>query len=114
MVPLKDFEIDVLRRLTAAVLSRDVLNSALRHGEFLGYKYTGYGYYVTFRHRLIHMERIVCDNPLLIAESDGKEASFLVFLGKSEVVLECYPVDGEALPEAFRDKPLSIRVEKSG
>jgi hypothetical protein len=111
MIPIEQFEIEVVRRMTEGVLAPRVLDAAIHDGEFVRYDYNGYGYYLSFRHRQIPSERIVCSESLLVAESNGIEAGFVVFLEANELTLECFPWDGETpIPENFRSQPVSIRV----
>ena len=110
MVPIEDFEIAVVERLTKDVLAPGMLHAAIQDGEFVEYDYNGYGYYLTFRHPHIPSERIVCNTPILVAEANGIEASFVVFLEANELTLECFPVGGDPpIPREFRSQSVTLR-----
>jgi hypothetical protein len=111
MVPLAQFEIEVLRRMTDGVLPPGALDAAMQDGEHFNYDYTGYGYLLTFSHPQIPSERIVCTEPGIVAESNGIEACFVVFLEANKVTFECYPPDGETtIPETFRSQSVNVRL----
>jgi hypothetical protein len=109
MIPIQPFEIEVLRRMTQDALAPGVLDAAIQDGEFVGYEYNGYGYYLSFRHPQIPSERVVCSTPDMVAEADGIEAGFVVFLEANKLTLECFPVGGDPpIPENFRTQ--SVRL----
>jgi hypothetical protein len=112
MIPLAQFEIEVLRKMTEGILPPGAIDTAIQEGENFKYDYTGYGYYVTFSHPLIPSKRMVCDGPLIVAESNGIEACFVVFLEANQVTFECFPPDGETtIPESYRSQAVNIRIE---
>ena len=110
MTPIEPFEIEVLHRLTDGVLAPDVLDSAIQDGEFIEYDDTGYGYYLSFRHPQFPSQRTVCNEPMLVAECGGVEASFVIILEANELTLECFPTSGDPpIPPTFRSQPVRIR-----
>jgi hypothetical protein len=114
VVPLTDFEIDVLRRLTNGVLSSGELDEAILQGEFVGYAHTGWGYYFSFRHCGLPSARVVCNTPLLLAKFKGMAAGLLLFLESHEATLECHPWGDSPLSKDFRDHVESVRVLAPG
>src|SRR4051812_47872389 len=109
-VELKDFEVEVLHRLTDGVLMPDVLEAAIGHGEFISYEFTGCGYYFTFGHSGLPADPTICHRPLLLGEANGVEVGFLVLLGAHKLSLECHEWGVRPVPEDFRDHTVAIRV----
>lgn len=67
----RPYEIAVIERLSAGVIAPEVLQAVIRDGEFVEYDYTGYGYYLTYRHELLPSERIVCSELGIVASGRG-------------------------------------------
>lgn len=107
---LKPFEIAVIERLTAEVLSPELLQVVIRDGKFIEYDYTGYGYYLTLRHPLLPSQRIVCGGQLALGNAGDVEAGFVVFLESHELLLECYPLRGDPpIPPDFREQVVTLK-----
>jgi hypothetical protein len=110
LTSLRAYEIAVIERLTEGVLAPEMLQAVIRDGEFVEYDYTGYGYYLTYRHEMLPSERIVCSELGIVAGAGEVEAGFVLFLEDSELMLECYPISGEPpIPPDFRDQPVILR-----
>ena len=90
----KKYEEQVLDLLTASVLSRNQLESVKNDGVQEKYEYTGCGYYLDVKHPCLPIERIVCDDPLIVGNAGSFEAGFVIFIEKGELTLECHDWGG--------------------
>lgn len=104
----KEYEKKALRLLTAGVLSSERLEALLIEGKFVGYDYTGSGYFLTVRHAGLPEERVVCDRPLLTGRADGVGCGFVVFIERGELTIECHSWGEIAVPEGFRERDVLV------
>lgn len=104
----KDYEEKVLDILVSKTLSFKKLNEIIRNSEFVGYEFTGSGYYLTVRHQNLPKERIVCSKPALIGEAENIECGFVVFLENNELTIECHSWGELEVPENFREKNVQL------
>lgn len=105
----KDYEKNILKILVSKELPPDEFNEVMQNAEFVGYEYTGSGYYFKVRHPNLPENRIVCSKPILIGEAENIECGFVVFLENNELTIECHSWGELEIPENFREKNIQLR-----
>src|SRR5215204_749518 len=108
MSMFKEYEREVLRLLTAGVLSPGQLEILASEGEFVGYDYTGSGYFLSVRHGSLPAGRVVCNAPLVMGSADGVICGFVIFIENGELTIECHTWGDANIPEGFRDRDVRI------
>lgn len=110
----RPYEKSVLKLLLKTVFAENEITRILQESEFVGYEYTGSGYFLACRHDDLPSERQVCDEPIVIGEVDGITCGFVIFLQDKELALESHPWADKEVPEDFRDKDVkvsAVRIE---
>jgi hypothetical protein len=110
MTHFRAFEVKALRLLGNATLGAVAVEAVCRDAEFVSYKYSGVGYFLTVRHHLLPTTRVVLDQPIVVGEVGDVTGSYLAFVQDNELMLE-YAATTD-VPENFRDLP--VRVELQG
>jgi hypothetical protein len=110
MIHFRAFEMKALRLLGDATLGAVAVEAVCRDAEFVSYKYSGVGYFLTVRHHLLPTTRVVLDQPIVVGEVGDVTGSYLAFVQDNELMLE-YAATTD-VPENFRDLP--VRVELQG
>lgn len=108
MSVFREYERKVLHLLAAGALSPGQLEALVEEGEFVGYDYTGSGYFLTVRHASLPGERVVCDRPLLTGRADGVTCGFVIFIEGGELTLECHTWGAVEVPEGFRERDVQV------
>ncbi len=106
----KGYEKKVLTLLASRILSPNHLNDIERDAELVDYEYTGSGYFLEVRHSSLPQERIVCDKPIVIGETDGITCGFIIFIEKGKLTIECHSWGEINVPENFRDKNVQVKA----
>ena len=104
----KEYEREVLRVLAAGVLTPEQIEVLASEGEFVGYDYTGGGYFLTVRHNCLPAERVVCNAPLVTGSAGGVICGFVIFIESGELTIECHSWGGADITEGFRDSDVQI------
>lgn len=107
---LKDYEKRVVQLLTAGVLSKRQIEALNWSGEFVGYEYTGCGYFLSIRHPSLPKERIVCHKPMIIGQADDIICGFVIFIEDGQFTLECHSFGEIDVPEWFRDRNVQVAL----
>jgi hypothetical protein len=110
MTHFRPFEESALRLLCNATLGNVVVDALCSDSEFVSYRYSGVGYFVTVRHHLLPTARVVLSQPVVVGEVGAVTGSYLAFIQNNELMLE-YAATTD-VPENFRDLP--VRVELQG
>ena len=105
-----DFEVKVVRALIGDHLNESQVAEVLESAIWVSHEHTGVGYFLTVRHPVLPVERIVCDQPRLSGAAIGIECGFVVFLEGRELCLECYSWNDEGIPEDIRERQIEIEV----
>ncbi len=108
MSVLKGFEQQAVDLLLEGVLPRTTIQAVKDNAELVNYEHTGVGYFLTLRHPALPRERLVCDKPTVIGQSEGIESGFIVFIENHELVLECHSWGADHVPETYRDENVQI------
>ncbi len=108
MSVFKDYETKVIYLLASSALSPRQLEALVSEGEFVGYEYTGSGYYLSARHPSLPGERIVCDRPLLMGKADGIDCGFVIFIEDGRLTIECHSWGELEVPEDYRDRDVQV------
>ena len=95
--------------LVSNQVSSEKLTDIIQNAEFVGYEYTGSGYYLTVRHPNLPKDRIVCSKPIIVGESENIQCGFVVFLENNELTIECHSWGELEIPENFREKSIQLR-----
>ncbi len=106
---LKNYEKKVIEILVSNKLSPKVLANVIQNIEFVGYEYTGSGYFLKIRHSDLPKNRIVCDKPILIGKAEHIQCGFIIFLENKELTIECHSWGEIEVPEDFREKNVEIQ-----
>jgi hypothetical protein len=80
----------------------------VREAEFVGYEYTGSGYFLSVRHATLPKERVVCHEPIVTGSADGITCGFIIFIENGELTIECHSWGDADIPEAFRDTDVQV------
>jgi hypothetical protein len=104
----KEYEREVLRLLAAGVLTPEQIEVLASEGEFVGYDYTGGGYFLSVRHDSLPAERVVCNAPPVTGSADGVICGFVIFIENGELTLECHAWGEANIPEGFREGDVQI------
>lgn len=105
----KNYEKKVLEILVLGKISDNNLISIVENAEFVGYEYTGSGYFFTVKHTSLPKQRIVCDKPALMGEADNIVCGFVVFLENNELTIECHSWGELEIPENFRERNVQVQ-----
>src|SRR2546430_10362022 len=109
----KDFEIKAIRLLASSVLSSQHLEALVREGDFIGYEYTGNGYFLSVSHASLPTERIVCHKPIVIGSIEGIACGFIIFIENGQLTIECHSWGDVEIPEWFRDRDVQVTATKN-
>lgn len=104
-----NYEKKVLEILVSNELSSEKLIDVIENAVFIGYEYTGSGYYLAVRHPNLPKNRIVCSKPTLVGEAENIKCGFVVFLENNELTIECHSWGELEIPENFREKNIQLR-----
>jgi hypothetical protein len=108
----RPFEEKVLRLLVTPVLGADCLEAILATADFVGYEYSGAGYFITVRHPLVPATRTVIDRPVVLGHAGEIQVGYLVFVENGELTLECHEAGPSSIPETFRDLHVEVVVSE--
>ena len=108
MTVLQDFESEVLRILAASAISKAQIEAVLREGKQISYEYTRSGYFLTLAHPCLPKERFVCSRPVIMGHADDIDCGFVIFIGNSELMLECHTWGEKEVPEDFRSRSVGL------
>lgn len=109
---LKEYEVNVVKLLTSSSIPSEKIDSILQSSKFIGYEYTGSGYFLSMRHSAFPKERIVCSRPILLGKtSDGIICGFVIFIENNQLTLECHSWGEINVPEDFRERGVQITIE---
>ena len=111
MINLKPHEKLVLDILVSESIPDNVMKDIKANPSITGYDVTGNGYFLTVKHPSLPIERIVCDEPMIIGECDGIETGFVVFIENGELTIECHGWGDKAIPQDYRG--LSVQIRKA-
>lgn len=100
---LKPHEIKAMDMLVSGVISSNTMNSIKTNSTITDYYTTGHGYFLTIKDANLPIEHIVCHEPMIIGECNGIEATFLIFIEKYELTIECAGMGKIERPEDYRD-----------
>lgn len=106
---VKHFEKELIRQLCEQDIATELLDNML-DDKADQYEYTGAGYYLTFNNKMLPATRKIYNRPLLIGESKGIQAGFIVFIEKHQLVLECHAWDDTTIPDDFRERLITIKA----
>lgn len=111
-----DYECLVIRALLRGHFSVPEIDTILQDAEFISEKHSGCGYFLTVKHPLLPIERVVCTDPAVEGRIGDIFVGFLLFLGEGELMLECcsYATDSNPdgdVPSDIREQELDIDVE---
>ena len=106
---LTNYEKEVIELLGSDVLSPRQIDDVINRGEFIGYDYTGSGYFLSIHHPGLPKGRTVCDKPILMGEADGIVCGFIVFIEDGRLTIECDSWGEIEVPEDFRSKTVEIK-----
>ena len=109
MSHFRTFEVDALRLLGNATLGSDVVETVCRDAEFVSYKHTNVGYFLTVRHNLLPKARTVLSEPIVLGQVGDIDGSYLAFVQDNELILEYAGTTD--VPENFRDLPVRVVVQ---
>jgi hypothetical protein len=109
MTHFRPFELKALRLLCIAALGDVATNAICNDSEFVSYRYSGVGYFVTVRHHLLPTARVVISQPIVVGEVDDVTGSFLAFIQDNKLMLE-YAATTD-VPENFRDLPVQVKLQ---
>ena len=104
----KDYERKVIQILVQRTTPGLQLHSLLDESELVSIEYTGVGYYLTVRHKVIPRERVVCSERMLFGCAEGIECGFVVFLENGDLTLECHSWGNDEIPRDFREKNVAV------
>ena len=107
MNKVAEFEKVVIRQLCESHISSALLEEIFEKSD-AEYEYSGAGYFLTFVHSDLPVERIVCDKPKLSGEWGGIDSGFIVFLENSELTLECHSWGDKEIPKDYREQPVKV------
>ncbi|MBC7923489.1 MAG: hypothetical protein H7Z75_20620 [Ferruginibacter sp.] len=105
---LREYEKKVLYLLKSDVLLPQQIEVIVSAGEFIGYEYTGSGYFLSIRHSSLIRERMVCHKPIVIGSADGISCGFIIFIENGELTIECHSWGDVDIPEGFRDRDVQV------
>jgi hypothetical protein len=105
----KNYEKRVLELLVENKLPTVKLSDIFHNVEFIGYEYTGSGYYLTVRHPNLPKNRMVFSHPALIGEAEKIECGFVIFIENNEMIFECHSWGEVEIPTNYREKNIEIR-----
>ena len=105
---LKPHEIRVLDMLVSDVISSKTMNNIKTNPTVTDYYTTGHGYFLTVEDAGLPVERIVCDEPVIIGECNGIETTFLVFIENHELTIECAGMGEIEPPQDYRDWDVNV------
>ena len=108
MSVFKTYETKVIYLLAARALSPRQLEALVSEGGFVGYEYTGSGYFLSVRHASLPGERIVCDRPLLMGKADGIDCGFVIFIEDGRLTIECHSWGEIEVPEDYRERDVQV------
>lgn len=113
MKSLKEFEIEVIEHLTKVILKPAQIDEILKNYEFVGFEFTGAGYFLSIKHSEISEERFICSRPILIGQTeDGIACGFVVFIENHQLTLECHEWGTINIPSDIREKSIKISVSE--
>ncbi len=110
MINLKPHEQKVLDILVSGTIPDDVLKEIKINPTITEYDVTGNGYFLTIKHPSLPIDRIVCDEPMLIGECDGVETGFIVFIENGELTIECHGWGDKDIPKDYRECRIQIKA----
>lgn len=108
MSVFRNFEIEAIRQLLEPILGADRVNALVYEAEFIGYDYSGCGYFLTVKHSSLPQNRFVYSSPLVIGRAGDVESGFLIFVENGELTLECCTLGEVEVPDDFRDQIVRI------
>jgi hypothetical protein len=104
----KTYEKKVIYLLATSVLSPGQLETLVSEGEFVGYEYTGSGYFLSVRHASLPGVRMMCDRPLVMGKADGIVCGFVIFIEDGRLTIECHSWGELEVPEDYRDRDVQV------
>ena len=107
IMKLKPHELRVMDLLVSDVISSNIMNSIKTNPTITDYDITGHGYFITITNSDLPIERIVCHEPMIIGESNGVESTFLIYIEKHELTIECAGIGEIEPPEDYWDINIS-------
>jgi hypothetical protein len=108
MSHFRPFEVQALQLLLDPELGSSTTAQVVRDSELVGYEYSGCGYFLTVRHKLLPTKRIVCGDPIVDARSGDVRAGYIAFVENGELMLECYTAGAIEVPSDFRDRSVTV------
>ena len=108
---LTGYEAEAITLLTSSILSTEQLDAVLRENEFVGYEYTGSGYFLKVRHPCafpLKSSRAMIQ--LLWVVHRTYSVAFIVYIGNGELTLECHSWEETNIPDDFRQMDVRIEV----
>ena len=105
---LKEFEKEAIRILTKGKLPDSVVTEIIASEE-IDIDHTGVGYFIHIKNKLLSIERMVLNEPHLLATSNDGFVGLLIFVQDSELTLECHGY-GDEVPENFRENNVAINA----
>ncbi len=104
----KPYEELVLDLLVSDVLSPEQLQAVKEEGVLLQDHHTGCGYFFSVTHACLPLNRRVCHTPIIIGKAGDIECTFLVFIDKGHLTIECATAGIDSIPLNFRE--LDVKV----
>lgn len=104
---LKEFEKEAIRILAYGKLPDRVIQEITGTDQAV-VRHTGAGYFLSVRSRLLPVERMVLNEPVLKAVSGELTAGLIVFIENSELTLECHGWGDDEMPKSFRESGVVV------
>lgn len=105
---LKPHEIRIIDMLVSEVVPSSTMDSIKTNPTITDYYTTGHGYFLTIKNLDLPWKRIVCHKPMIIGECKGVESTFLIFIEKHELTIECAGMSEIEPPEDYRDWDINV------
>jgi hypothetical protein len=114
MESLREFEIDVIGKLTANILKPAQVTRITKNYEAVGFEFTGAGYFLSIKHSEIPKEKFICSHPILIGHTEGDIiCGFVIFIENHQLTLECHEWGAADISSDFRDRAVKISVSQN-
>jgi hypothetical protein len=110
MSAFRDFEQNIVRLLLAPHFGADTVDDIEQAAALVSYRHSGVGYFLTVRHPLVPVQRLVCSKPIVSGRSGAVECGFIAFIENGELMLECYSYGNESIPDDIRELNVAVRA----
>ncbi len=107
---LTKYEIEILRILLKSDFNDTEIDNLILTSTITGYDFTGVGYFLEISSDLLPKERKVISGPIIIGKANGIEVSFVLFLEKNTLCIECFSFGEKNLPKNIRARKLDLII----